>query len=190
MKAAKSPATMGQSGQNLIRVIIASYFIGVSVGLIKGTDATPLAAMFLDPGLAAFVGSASIFLLGYLVMTGIWLRFAALMLGLVIFWSSYITNLAVPGAEGVGDFWRDMTLIGALMLTYMRNSGRTTASFAMIRRKPNVRRLGAHTKIKPRRVATSGNSNVTRLPAASRQPVQRAEIENIFFEEERKGFAS
>lgn len=187
MNAAKRSDNLSQAGQNLIRVIIASYFIGVSIGLINGTDATPLAAMFLEPELAALIGSATIFIFGYLVMTGIWLRFAALMLALIMFWSSYISNFSATDVDGIGNFWRDMTLIGALMLTYVRTGRGDVRKRAMIRRKPKVRQFNSATKITPRRVAVSVASNVTRLPRSKVRdvrPVSKAEIANIFAEED------
>jgi len=187
MIAAKRSENLSQAGQNLIRVIIASYFIGVSIGLISGTDATPLAAMFLEPETAAFFGSATLFIFGYLVMTGIWLRFAALMLALVMFWSSYILNFSAADGSGIGNFWRDMTLIGALMLTYVRTGRGDIRKLAMIRRKPKIRRFNSATKITPRRVVVPAPSNVTRLPRSQDRnilPVSKAEIQNIFAEED------
>ena len=190
MKTANQTENLSRAGQNLIRVIIASYFIGVSLGLISGTDATPLAAMFLEPETATLVGSATIFIFGYLVMTGIWLRFAAMMLALIMFWSSYMANIVGTSATGVGAFWLDMTLIGALMLTYVRTNDRDSAGTAMIRRKSKVRRLGAHSIITPRRVAALGSTNVTRLPTVESRQVNKEEIQNIFAEESKKRLAA
>ncbi len=145
---------LGQSGQNLIRVLIASYFVGVSIGLVPGTSATPLFAMVIAGEQAELMGRAVIFALAYLVMTGLWLRPAALLLGLVTFWSSYIVNFSPEGPISVGNFWRDLTLIGSLMLTYVQSTPRSTARRKMIRRRPRARRIVPGAAVVPRRVAT------------------------------------
>ncbi len=176
-----SSENLSQTGQNLIRVLIASYFIAVSVGMISGTDATPLAATFLPPVQAQFVGSATLFILGYMVMTGIWLRPAALILGLIIFWSSYIVNFGTGATAVVGDFWRDLTLVGALMLTYMKSAPRAAQRRAMIRWTPRVRRIQTNSKVAPRRVvSTAKPSNVVRLRATPRKQLTTISTENIF----------
>lgn len=176
-----SSENLSQTGQNLIRVLIASYFIAVSVGMISGTDATPLAATFLPPVQAQFVGSATLFILGYMVMTGIWLRPAALILGLIIFWSSYIVNFGTGATAVVGDFWRDLTLVGALMLTYMKSTPRAAQRRAMIRWTPRVRHIQTGTKVAPRRVVSSvKSSNVVRLCVAPRTPEAVKTSDNIF----------
>jgi hypothetical protein len=66
---------------------------------------------------------ATVFFLGYLVMTGHWLRGAALTLGLMTFWASYVTMLSLGVADELGGFWRDIALVAALMLTYGGPSG-------------------------------------------------------------------
>ncbi len=179
--AKKTNENLSQTGQNLIRILIASYFIAVSVGMISGTDATPLAATFLPPVQAQFVGSATIFILGYMVMTGIWLRPAALILGLIMFWSSYIANFGASSTAVIGDFWRDLTLVGALMLTYVKSAPRATQRRAMIRWTPRVRRIQTKTMVAPRRVVSKAKpSNVVRLRSAPRAPVATKTTENIF----------
>ncbi len=150
----KPQENLGQSGQNLIRVLIASYFVGVSIGLVSGTSATPLFSMVMPGEQADLLGRAVIFALAYLVMTGLWLRPAALLLGLVTFWSSYIVNFSAEGPISVGNFWRDLTLIGALMLTYVQSTPRSTARRKMIRRTPRARRIVPGAAVVPRRVAS------------------------------------
>jgi len=191
MSAAKNPQdNLSQAGQNLIRVIIASYFIAVSIGLISGTDATPLAAMFLTGETAQFVGSSVIFILAYLVMTGIFLRAAAMVLGLIMFWSSYMLNIGSGNPMALGEFWRDLTLVAALMLTYVRTQPRASRGRAMIRWSPRARRVGTDTKIMPRRVSAKRPSNITRLPVSANKPEPKTETANIFLDEAKDVAAS
>jgi uncharacterized membrane protein YphA (DoxX/SURF4 family) len=178
----KATENLGQAGQNLIRILISSYFIGVSIGLINGTDAVPLAATFLPPAAADFAGSAVIFVLAYLVMTGIWLRPAALLLGLVMFWSSYVVNFSNEGPIAISDFWRDLTLIGALMLTYVQSAPRAKRGRAMVRWTPRTRRVTTATKVAPRRVAAANKTRVVHLAVRDGQKVAPKPADNIFLD--------
>ena len=180
MAAKVSPNHIGQAGQNLLRILIASYFIAVAIGLIAGTDATPLASVYLAPEPAALLGRSAFFILGYLVMTGIWLRPAAMLLGIIMFWSSYILHFG-PGATGpLGDFWRDLALVGALMLTYARLSPRGLRRSSMIRWTRNPQPADLQQPVAPKRVAVLLPSNVTRLQTSAERAAGQKQTENIF----------
>jgi len=174
---------LNQTGQNLIRVLIASYFDAVSVGMINGTNATPLVAVFLPDAWAHFAGSSIIFVLAYMVMTGIWLRPAAMLLGLIMFWSSYILNFSPEGPIMVGDFWRDLTLVGALMLTYVKSGPRASQRRAMFRKTPQVRHIKPDTYVGPRRVVANSNSTIERLPEPAESNVAFLAVDNIFLDD-------
>ncbi len=180
-----APERLNQNGQNLIRILISSYFIALALGLIEGTDGSVLMAVFLPPGLAETAGSLLIFTLAYLVLMGIWMRPAALLLGLVLFWSSYIINFGPQGPLEVGDFWRDLALVGALMMTY-NGSPRTQRHSAILRRTPRVRRIKPGDPVLPRRVSASRPEAVARGRLPSLRPTSPAEeiSENIFRNED------
>jgi len=164
--AAASQENLNQSGQNLIRILISSYFIGIALGLIDGTNATILAEVVMPANAAHIVGSVVIFSLAFLVMIGMWLRPAALLLALTMFWSSYIANFGPEGPMAIGDFWRDIVLIGSLMLTYVQTGPRSVARRAMVRWTPRVRPIRPKSAVTPRRVTNEAPSTVTRLHAA------------------------
>ena len=147
-----SPDALGYTGQNLVRILIASYFIGVSLGLINGTDATTLAATFLPSKYAVILGCTLTLALSYMVLTGLCLRTVALSLGALIFASSYVATFTAAGDFTIGDFWRDLTLVGALMLTYVSPGPRAARHRSVFRIKPRLRRLKAHKRIMPRRI--------------------------------------
>ncbi|MFV0336023.1 MAG: hypothetical protein ACK5JR_18360 [Tropicimonas sp.] len=109
---------LGPNAQNLLRIIIASYFIAGAIGVIPGCDLTPLFGQVLPEGAADIAASVTVFVLAYLVMIGIRLRAAALLLGILTFWASYIRLMEVGIEAGLGTFWRDLALIASLMLTY------------------------------------------------------------------------
>ena len=139
---------LGQNGQNLVRIVIASYFLAISVGLIPGTTALPLTEPFLPEAHAAAAGKAVVFAAAYLVLLGLWLRFSALLLATLLFWSSYIQNVGAGNLEG---FWRDLALIGALILTYTQTLPRAERGRAALRWTRRARRLTPAQRVTPRR---------------------------------------
>lgn len=173
---------LNQTGQNLVRVLIASYFVAVSIGLISGTGGIPLASQLMAEPFATYVGNAVVFSLAYLVMMGIWLRPAALLLALTIFWSSYLVNFSTGGAQAMGDFWRDLALIGALFLTYTQSGPRAVTRRAMLRWSPRVRRLKPQEPVAPRRVVANTPVRAKITPIGPRIAARDAEpaVENIF----------
>ena len=102
------------SANVITRLLIVSYFIAVALGLIPGAEISRMAEPFLAPELATYLMRFIVFLLAGMVLFGIYRRPAALVLALVVFWNSYISLYS--GGE-IGSFWRDLALIGGLLLT-------------------------------------------------------------------------
>jgi uncharacterized membrane protein YphA (DoxX/SURF4 family) len=143
---------LSQNGQNLVRIVIASYFLAISLGLIPGTAALPLTEPFLPEPYADAASKAIIFATAYLVLVGVWLRFSALLLATVLFWSSYIENIGAGDLEG---FWRDLALIGALILTYTQTLPRAERRRAAVRWTRRVRHITPARIVTPRRPMSS-----------------------------------
>ncbi|MDA9865341.1 hypothetical protein N9C96_01555 [bacterium] len=95
------------------RLIIISYFIAVALNIIPGAEVRRLAEPFMPAPYASYTMSAVVLTLCGMVLLGIWCRAAALVLALVVFWTSYISLYS--GGE-LDAFWRDLALIGALLL--------------------------------------------------------------------------
>ena len=60
----RNPTSSGQlamAGQNLTRILIASYFLAVSLRLIDGTDSSVLTVWLLPGTISVFVGNAVVF---------------------------------------------------------------------------------------------------------------------------------
>lgn len=147
-KAAARRLAIDISGSSVMRMLIASYFMALSLGLFQGAEIARLAAPFLPENLATIVMGALVFVLAAMVMTGFHRRSAALVLALVIFWASYLTMFAATAAEDIGAFWRDLALIGGLMLTY--NDPEDTAlgsPLRFLRRLPNGDTFVSHRAI-------------------------------------------
>ena len=133
--------TLGATAQNLLRVIIASYFIALSLGMISGATLSPLAAMLISEQLASLMSSLLMFGLASLVMLGLHIRPAALLLGLITLAGSFVTLNASGVAENLGAFWRDLVLVAALVLTYSENAPRDRHKRRALRQKVAPRRV-------------------------------------------------
>ncbi|MEO0944178.1 MAG: hypothetical protein AAFY06_04965 [Pseudomonadota bacterium] len=102
------------SAQMVTRLLIVSYFVAMALGQISSIEVARLAETFLPPEQASLVMSGLILALAGMVLFGFFRRPAALVLALIVFWSSYITLFSGGGIEA---FWRDLALIGGLLLT-------------------------------------------------------------------------
>lgn len=111
------------SGHSAIRLLIVSYFMALALGLIKGADLSVLAAPFLPAMFAKIVSGLGVLGLSAMILFGYHRRLAALLLAIILFWCSYLTSVSPAGLEDIGSFWRDLALIGALLLTYADAEG-------------------------------------------------------------------
>lgn len=115
------------TGHTAIRLLIVSYFVALALGLIKGTDLAVLATPFLPETLAKIVSGLGVIGLSAMILFGFHRRLAALLLAIILFWCSYLASVSPAGIEDIGSFWRDLALIGALLLTYADAEGDTLA---------------------------------------------------------------
>ena len=98
----------------LTRLLVISYFLAVSLGLIKGTGLLEFMRPLLPEEFAGPLMRGLVLTLSVLILTGIARRPAALILSLVVFFSSYT---ALYAGGDIGAFWRDLALVGAPMMT-------------------------------------------------------------------------
>ena len=111
------------SGHSAVRLLIVSYFIALALELINGTDLTVLATPFMPEVFAKIVSGLGVVGLSAMILLDYHRRLAALLLAIVLFWCSYLATLSPSGLEDIGSFWRDLALIGALLLTYADAEG-------------------------------------------------------------------
>ena len=131
-KASVRTSTDFSSGHSVVRLLIVSYFMAFAIGLIPGTDVTVLANPFMPMGAARMLTGSIVFGLACLILLGIHRRAAALLLAIVLFWASYVVLLSAEGAQSIGGFWRDLALIGALILTYADTENATQNDAAAV----------------------------------------------------------
>ena len=110
--------SFNEAAQITARMLIASYFMAAALGSIPAADYGILFASLVPERLAAILGGSVVFTLAVLVLLGAHTRPAALILGLMTFYASYLQMIHVGAIDVLGAFWRDMALIAALMLTY------------------------------------------------------------------------
>jgi len=115
------------TGHTAIRLLIVSYFMALALGLIKGTDLAVLATPFMPETIAKFVSGVGVLGLSAMILFDFHRRLAALLLAIILFWCSYLASISPVGLEDIGSFWRDLALIGALLLTYADAEGDTLA---------------------------------------------------------------
>jgi uncharacterized membrane protein YphA (DoxX/SURF4 family) len=166
MKAlAKDRITLTATGANLIRIVIASYFLALGAGVIPGTDVSALFSAVLPAPWAALLSGGLVFGLAYLVLVGVWLRPAALLLALVMFWASYISAAQAGFGPQLGSFWRDMALIAALILTYAETDPRARSRRSALRSLRAPRRLMTpDERVAPRRIVSSRAPQAAVIP--------------------------
>lgn len=111
------------SGHFAIRLLIVSYFTALALGIIKGVDLAVLATPFMPAIFAKIVSGLGVVGLSAMILFGYHRRVAALLLAVVLFWCSYLATLSPLGLGDIGSFWRDLALIGALLLTYADAEG-------------------------------------------------------------------
>ncbi|MEO8531432.1 MAG: hypothetical protein ABI459_09415 [Deltaproteobacteria bacterium] len=122
MTTARDKNVLSSAELTLARVLIASYFLAVAVGLTDGVTLAPLFSPIFGDGIASFFSHLILFIMGVLVLTGMFLRQVALTAaGLLI--AAHFMTFAVTGTVESQSIWRDIALIGALVLTYGQREG-------------------------------------------------------------------
>ncbi len=141
------------TGLNLIRIVIGSYFMAISLGLITGISPPALFLSFTTPQVADLIGTVLLFAITAAFMLGLYLRLTSLMLAIFVLSSSVVQNLVVPDAALIEPFWRDLTLVCGVLLSYtgLKRSELSRAALVWRRGTP---RLASDQVVTPRRVTT------------------------------------
>lgn len=115
-KAAARRFEITLSAKSVTRFLIASYFMGVGVGVFEGARADILLQPLMPPDSARIFSAVLVAGLALLVMLRREPRIASLLLALVIFWASYRAMMIQAGPQHLAAFWRDLAMIGGLLL--------------------------------------------------------------------------
>ncbi|QFT81039.1 hypothetical protein FIU89_10495 [Roseovarius sp. THAF27] len=182
--------------------------MAIALGLISGVVPPALFLSFTDPQTADLIGTVLLFSVTAVFMLGLWLRLTSLMLAIFVFATSVAQNLVLADTPLVEPFWRDLALVGAVLLSYtgLKRTEISRAAFVWRRSTPRLRNDQV---VVPRRVTagataadraqqrartTSAMQPLTRTQAVSPQPALERqkprlvsathgdsdEVENIF----------
>jgi len=134
---------LNSAAQALLRILIGSYFVAVSLHIIPGTDLGLLFISVIPAPWSGALAAGLVFVLAFMMMIALYTRAAALVLGLMTFFASYLSMVSLGVADELAAFWRDLALIAALVLTYSDKDPRDRARLAPIRRHVTPRRISA-----------------------------------------------
>jgi uncharacterized membrane protein YphA (DoxX/SURF4 family) len=161
-----------ETAQLTVRMLIASYFMAASVGSVPGASTGALLAPLMDDPLGRAIGGSIVFTLATMVLLGVQTRIAALGLGLITFYASYLHIVQIGDQPALGAFWRDMALVAMLMLTYGNTAKAPAppvrASFTIrrvARRAERARQMGAPHQ--PIAALMHVEPDASRVPAAA-----------------------
>ncbi|MEO3414163.1 hypothetical protein AAFO92_05855 [Roseovarius sp. CAU 1744] len=181
----KDDRWLNQTGLNLIRIVIGSYFAAVSLDLITGIDQKALFLPFVPMIAADVIGSTLLLLTSLAFMTGFYLRPTALILALFIFGSSLVQNFLLAPVEDISAFWRDVTLVCAIILNYsnMNRHELRRADLMRRRRIARVRKIPVYSaEVTPRRITPDAPQKpqpkrearpVLQMPSFMKHPKER-----------------
>lgn len=102
------------SPRGIMRLLVLSYFIAGSLGWLGSTALMQFMLPVLPAEAAIRLMQGLILGLSLLILVGVGRKHAALILALIVFFSSYT---ALYAGGDIGAFWRDLALIGALLMT-------------------------------------------------------------------------
>lgn len=113
-----------QVAHTVARIIIASYFLAKAIGLIFDPNSfdivfatTPIPEYFRWPDMMFQFVAATFILIGFQT------RLAAALLAMHVFWTSFIFNYVPGDPVAISAFWKDLAMIGGLILLFSHGRG-------------------------------------------------------------------
>lgn len=180
------------TGLNLMRIVMGSYFMALSLGFVTGFDVSALFSLVLPQEVAGFVGSTLLLCLSVSFMAGFLLRRVARSLIALILFSSLIQNFWLFTPESLSGFWRDLTLAVGVFLSYASLGRRELRNASVFAHRARVRRVNVRKAIKPQRIGPlltrkrpvqQEIRNALAVPTGpnrSQTNMDEPEVENIF----------
>ncbi len=151
------------SGHMAVRVLVALYTVASATGLIAGTNLSVLLSPIMPEFLARAIMCGLVASLCFFMLAGIKRRAMALLLAVLFLWSSYFAILGPNAGAISGSHWRDIILIGALLLIYADAANEEQNDISLLARvlkDPNT--LNKPTKRKHDKTSQPPNMDVRR----------------------------
>lgn len=143
------------TGLNLIRLIIGSYFMAVSLGLIHGVDHRAMFAPIVGLQTGDLIGTTALFAISAAFMSGLFLRTTSLMLALFVLASSLVENFMPFQPQNISPFWRDLTLMCGVLLSHYSLRPTDVQRASLVGRRYISRVVKTSEQVTPRRVSPS-----------------------------------
>ncbi|QIE44237.1 hypothetical protein G5B38_01095 [Pseudohalocynthiibacter aestuariivivens] len=142
-------AWFNQTGRNLIRIVIGSYFAAVALDFSAGVDPAALFAPVMPYAVADLVGSSLLLAaaIGYVLGAG--LRLSALSLAVFVISSTLVQNFVSFSPSNISGFWRDLAMVCAVLSAYANQTNRNEIAVITPRPRP----------IRPRRISIAARTD-------------------------------
>ncbi len=125
MNATKQQVRMQEYAHAAARMLIASYFMAKAIGLIiDPTGMEQFLSVSAVPDYLKLPNAGFELVAAIAILVGFQTRTAAALLALYLFWSSFILNYRPGDPYLIGAFWRDLAMIGGLLLLVSHGRGR------------------------------------------------------------------
>lgn len=132
----------------LMRILIASYLMAVSVGIAPGPDLVPTLKHFMPETQATIIGAAALFLPAYTMMAGICLRASIHVIAMMVVLATALDTLVFNDTPKLGTLWQEAVTLCALLQCLMLMKGRHFRHSSLVKRKVAVRRLDPQTRLR------------------------------------------
>jgi hypothetical protein len=151
----RSTPQLGKNGLALIRLVISSYFIAISLGIISGVNAGIVFELWFPPNEAHFIGASIMAGCSLFIFAGMFLRLSCLYLAVLVLSSTIAENILAGGLHNLDGLWRDVVMACVLILIYGSMSRHAMRRMALVRPTQKVRSAAPGGRITPRRVSKS-----------------------------------
>ena len=167
---------MSRTVLSVVRILIASYFLATATGLIFDQTSRTFLDGVLVESHAQLIATIYLFVTAFAIMVGFIVRPAALLLSVYVFWSGFVDFSTSMEAAALSAFWRNMALLGALLLVAVTEPGGSTKF-----------RLWAK-PIAPRRIARARMRRMANRPnrPSNKERLARTAMVGVSFEEPQK----
>ncbi len=169
-----------------VRILIASYFLATATGLVLEPSNRTLFGSVMLADHANLAATIYLFITAFAIMVGKAVRPAALLLAIYIFWSGFLHYDFSDSADALSKFWRDMALLGAILLIAVTEPG-GSGRFTLRRRAVAPRRVApvliedAEAKARARRRPAPSGSQLSRDDIiAAAEEAEDDDVQNIF----------
>lgn len=145
---------LGRTELGLIRIVIASYFVAMSFGIVSGADPAIFFALWYPEPMAQLIGCAAMATCSLFIFFGFGVRLACVTLSILVLIATVMQNVTLAGIQNPEALWRDIVFVAMLMLIYGNQSRRGLAQLGFFRRTRTVRKVPVPVvgAVSPRRV--------------------------------------